>query len=176
MGEINISCRSHIVYGIFFFKIYLFVLAVHVPHCCEQAFSSCGKRVLPSQWCAGFSPWWFPLLRSTGSGVCGLQKLQLESSRAQAQKLWCTGLVAPRHVGSPQIRDRTRVICIAGGSSTTREAPMVFLIEQPELTEPLTLLRCEFLFFPSSYPECIQTMLLLNPQDSWNHSCMIQLK
>ena len=65
---------------------------------------------------------------------------------------------------------------LAGGSSTTREASMVFLIEQPELTETLTHLRCEFLFFPSSCPECIQTVLLLNPQDSWIHSCMIQLK
>ena len=33
-------------------------------------------------------------------------------SRAQAQKLWCTGLVGPWHVGSSQIRDRTCVSCI----------------------------------------------------------------
>ena len=38
------------------------------------------------------------LLRSTGS-------------RAQAQQLWLTGLVAPRHVGSSQTRARTRVPC-----------------------------------------------------------------
>ena len=33
-------------------------------------------------------------------------------SRAQAQKLWCTGLVGPWHVGSSQIRDQTCVSCI----------------------------------------------------------------
>ena len=32
--------------------------------------------------------------------------------RAQAQKLWHTGLVGPQHVGSSQIRDGTCVSCI----------------------------------------------------------------
>ena len=38
---------------------------------------------------------------------CGAQ-----APDAQAQQLWLTGLVAPRHVGSSQTRARTRVPCI----------------------------------------------------------------
>ena len=49
--------------------------------------------------CAGFSLWWLLLWRST-------------DSRAQAQWLWCAGLVAPRHVGSSRTRARTCVPCI----------------------------------------------------------------
>ena len=37
------------------------------------------------------------------------QWLRLPGSRAEAQKLWCTGLVAPQHVGSSRIRDQTHV-------------------------------------------------------------------
>ena len=36
----------------------------------------------------------------------------LTGSRPQAQQLWRTGLVAPRHVGSSRTRARTRVPCI----------------------------------------------------------------
>ena len=39
------------------------------------------------------------------------QELQLPGSRAQAQQLWCTGLVAPRHVESSWIRGGTCVPC-----------------------------------------------------------------
>ena len=44
---------------------------------------------------------------------------------AQAQSLWLTGPVAPRHVGSSQTRARTRVPCIGRrilNRCTTREA------------------------------------------------------
>ena len=40
------------------------------------------------------------------------QQVQLLGSGAQAQSLWLTGLVVLQHVGSFQIRDRTRVSCI----------------------------------------------------------------
>ena len=50
-------------------------------------------------WCLGFSLWWF-LLWSTGS-------------RAQAQQLRHTGLVALRHVESSWTRDQTSVPCTA---------------------------------------------------------------
>ena len=40
------------------------------------------------------------------------QQLPVLGSRAQAQKLCCTGLVAPRHVESSRIRDCTHVPCI----------------------------------------------------------------
>ena len=49
-----------------------------------------------------------------GLSCCGAQ-----APDAQAQQLWLTGLDAPRHVGSSQIRARTRVPCMAGRFSTT---------------------------------------------------------
>ena len=73
-----------------------------------------------------------PLLWSVGSRVLGLQQLWLPGSRAQAQQLWCTGLVAPPHVGSSQTRDQTLVPCIGRqipNNCTTREVPeSLFLI------------------------------------------------
>ena len=42
-----------------------------------------------------------------GLSCCGAQ-----APDAQAQQLWLTGLVAPRHVGSSQTRAQTRVPCI----------------------------------------------------------------
>ena len=87
-----------------------------------------------SLWCTGFSLWWLLLLRSTGSRRAGFsscgsraQQLWLAGSRAQAQQLWCTGLVAPRHVGSSRTRARTRVTCIGRqilNPCATREAPL----------------------------------------------------
>ena len=69
--------------------------------------------------CKGFSLRWILLLQSMGSrragfGSCSTQAQQLwhAGPRAQAQQLWCTSLVALRHVGSPWTRDRTRVLCI----------------------------------------------------------------
>ena len=61
----------------------------------------------------------------------GLQQLWHMSSRAQAQQLWHTGLVAPRHVGSSQTRDRAHVPCIGRqilNQCTTREAPIIIFI------------------------------------------------
>ena len=52
------------------------------------------------------------LVGSKSSSVHGLQQLQLEGSRAQAQQLWSTGLVASWHVESSWTRDRTNVPCI----------------------------------------------------------------
>ena len=56
-----------------------------------------------------------------GLSCCGAQ-----APDAQAQQLWLTGLVAPRHVGSSQTRARTRVPCIGRQTlkhCATREAP-----------------------------------------------------
>ena len=55
-----------------------------------------------------------------GLSCCGAR-----APDAQAQKLWLTGLVAPRHVGSSQTRARTRVPCIGRQTlnhCATREA------------------------------------------------------
>ena len=57
---------------------------------------------------------------------CGAQ-----APDAQAQQLWLTGPVAPRDVGSSQIRARTHVPCIGRqilNHCATREAPIAFLI------------------------------------------------
>ena len=55
-----------------------------------------------------------------GLSCCGAQ-----APDAQAQQLWLTGPVAPRHVGSSQTRTRTRVPCIGRqilNHCATREA------------------------------------------------------
>ena len=68
--------------------------------CCYlQAFSSCSAQ------CLG-------VLQSTDSGGSGLQPLWLPGSRARAQELWCTGLVALQHVRSSRTRNWTCVSCI----------------------------------------------------------------
>ena len=87
--------------------------------------------------CAGFSLQWLLSLWSTGSrrvgfSSCGTwaQQLWLTGSRAQAQQLWHTSPVAPRHVGSSRTRDQTRVPCIGRRTlnhCATREAPCIFL-------------------------------------------------
>ena len=59
-----------------------------------------------------------------GLSCCGAQ-----APDAQAQYLWLTGPVAPRHVGSSQTRARTRVPCISRqilNHCPTREALKLF--------------------------------------------------
>ena len=67
-----------------------------------------------------------------GLSCCGAQ-----APDAQAQYLWLTGLVAPRHVGSSQTRARTRVPYIGRqipNHCTTREA-QVSTILTPDVHE-----------------------------------------
>ena len=59
----------------------------------------------------------------------GLSHCGAQAPDAQAQQLWPMGPVAPRHVGSPQTRARTRVPCISRQTlnhCTSREA--LFLV------------------------------------------------
>ena len=53
-------------------------------------------------------------LQQAGFSSCGpwAQQMQLPASRAQAQQLRCSGLIASQHVGSSQTRDQTCVCCI----------------------------------------------------------------
>ena len=63
-----------------------------------------------------------------GLSCCGAQ-----APDPQAQQLWLTGPVAPRHVGSSQTRARTRVPCIGRQTPNhcaTREALIYFLTNQ----------------------------------------------
>ena len=85
----------------------------------------CGAR---ASHCGGFSCCGARSLGAWASVVVahGLQQLWLVGSRAQAQQLWRTGLVAPRHVGSSRTRARTHVPCIGRqilNHCTTREVP-----------------------------------------------------
>ena len=81
---------------------------------CSRASSSCGK--------------WGPLFIHRGARAShyrGLSCCGAQAPDAQAQQLWLTGLVAPRHVGSSQTRARTCVPCISRqilNHCATREA------------------------------------------------------
>ena len=113
--------------------IYLF-LAAQGLRCCMWAFSSCGKWGLLFIVVRGLLIVVACLVaehstgsRHTGCSSCGTraQQLWLAGSRAQAQQLWHTGLVTPRHVGSSRTRARTHVPCIGRrilNHCATREA------------------------------------------------------
>ena len=84
---------------------------------CARAFSSCGK------WGPFFIAVRGPL--TIAASHCGAQ-----APDTQAQQLWLTGLVAPRHVGSSQTRARTRVPFIGRqilNHCATRETPLSFI-------------------------------------------------
>ena len=105
----------------FFFFLNLFIylfLAVLGLRFCARAFSSCDKR----------GPLFIAVRRplTIAASCCGAQ-----APDAQAQQLWLTGLVAPRHVGSSQTRARTRVPCIGRQTlnlCATREAREVCIL------------------------------------------------
>ena len=62
----------------------------------------------------------------------GLSRCGAQAPDAQAQQLWPTGPVAPRHVGSSQTRARTRVPCIGRqilNHCATREALSLCLLD-----------------------------------------------
>ena len=64
------------------------------------------------------------------SHYCGLSCCRAQAPDAQAQQLWLTGPVAPRHVGSSQTRARTHVACTGRqilNHCATREALCCFL-------------------------------------------------
>ena len=101
-------------FNFFFFNyvfIYLF-LAVLGLRSCARAFSSYGKRG--------------PLFIAVrGPLIIAASRCGTQAPDAQAQYLWLTGPVAPRHVGSSQTRARTRVPCIGRQTlnhCATREA------------------------------------------------------
>ena len=79
---------------------------------------------------------------------CGLLLLRSMGSGAQAQQLWCTGLVAQRHVGSSPIRDWPHVSCIGRWvphHRAPREAPFLpsLLLSLVDLLAPFSVMRFE---------------------------------
>ena len=83
------------------------------------AFSSCGDQGatlccdMRASHCGGFS------LQSTGSRRVGFSSCGSWAPDAQAQQLWLTGLVAPRHVGSSRPGLEPVSPALAGGFLTT---------------------------------------------------------
>ena len=101
----------------------LFFLASLGLHC-VRAFSSCGKRGLLSS-CAErlLIAVASPVVQSTDSRACGLQKF------------WLVGLAAPQRVESSQTRGQTHVSCISRqilNQWTTRKAQVVTLLKDKE--------------------------------------------
>ena len=112
---------------IYLFIYYLFILAALGLCCCLRALSSCCERGLLFVVVSRLLIVVASLVAEHGLQARGLQQLWHAGSRAQAQQLWRTGLVAPRHVGSSQTRARTRVPCIGRhilNQCTTREVPL----------------------------------------------------
>ena len=140
---VHYNPRTYFVTGRFF----LFVLAAWGLHCCVWAFSGCGEGGYSLLRCAGFSLQWL-LLWSTGSRSTGFS-----SCGTQAQQLWHTDLVAPRHVGSSRARAQTHVPCIGRwilNHCATREAhnwkflPFDLLhpfLQCPPLPSPLAIIK-----------------------------------
>ena len=95
------------------FSLFILFMAVLGFCFCARAFSSCGK--------------WGPLFIAVrGPLIIAASRCGAQAPDAQAQQLWLTGPVAPRHVGSSQARARTCVPCIGRqilNHCATREAP-----------------------------------------------------
>ena len=88
-----------------------------------------------------------------GLSCCGAQ-----APDAQAQQLWLTGLVAPRHVGSSQTRARTRVPCIGRqilNHCATREAQYSILKQQDTQGYQSTTFRSVGLLLNTLFPHCL---------------------
>ena len=83
---------------------HLFLAALGL-HCFAWAFSSCGERGLLFVAVHGLLIVVASLVQHK-LYILGFQKLQRTGS-----VVWCTGLAAPRHVGSSQTWDRTCVPC-----------------------------------------------------------------
>ena len=107
-----------ILKNLFIFYLFTFWLRwVFVAACGLSLVAVCGGYSLLR--CAGFSLRWLFLLQSTGSRCTSFS-----SCGTQAQKLWCMGLIALRHVGPSQTRAQTHVPCIGRqilNHSATRE-------------------------------------------------------
>ena len=84
-----------------FLNAYLFLIVLGLLCCTGFSLAAvrgatlcCGVR---ASLCGGVS---CGRAQTLGLQLRGLQQLQLLGSRAQAQRLWCTGLAALQHVGS----------------------------------------------------------------------------
>ena len=119
----------------FFFNLFIYFWLRWVFIAAHGLSLVAASRGYSSLWCTGFSLRWFLLLQSKGSRYAGFS-----NCGAQAQQLWCMGLVAPRHVGSSRTRARTRVPCIGRqilNHCATGEVPTWNSLEM-QIPRPLT--------------------------------------
>ena len=110
---------------LFFKFIFIFGCAGFVLH---GLFSSCGGGAV-LHCSAGFSHCGAQALRLKGFSSCPTWALQLgfPDSRAQAQQLWCTGLVLLSHVGSSWTGIKSMSPALAGRFFTTEPPGKPFL-------------------------------------------------
>ena len=111
------SLRAATLYSLFFFFLILFIyLFIH----------GCSGSLFPREGFLQLRQVGATLHRGARASHCrGLSCCGAQAPDAQAQQLWLTGLVAPRHVGSSQTRARTRVPCVGRqilNHCATREA------------------------------------------------------
>ena len=126
MGQWPIFYMHYLCFFIYFY-LFLTVLGIR---CCVQVFSCCGDQGLLSSWtvwashCNGFYCGGAQALghRAHGLSGCGPRALERSLSSCGA---W--GLVALRHVGSPQIRAWTCISCLAGRFFTAEPPGRSFL-------------------------------------------------
>ena len=120
----------------FFFRCFFFFffnLAALGLHCCLWAFSSCSEQgyslfVELGLLFAVASRCRAQALREAGFSTCSWRVLE-----HRLRSWWYMSLVAPRHVESSQIRDRTRVPCIDRRTPnhwTTREVLYSEILDQ----------------------------------------------
>ena len=132
LSNFGLASKSLFFVLSFFFKLILFYsfLAALGLRCCMRAFSSCGKWRLLFVTVRGLLTAVASPVAEHGLQAHGLQQLWhmaqqlwLADSRAQAQQLWHTGLVALRHVGSSRTRAQTCVPSILAGGFLTTAPP-----------------------------------------------------
>ena len=116
-----LGCTGHFLYCCCYCIlnfVYVFLAALGL-HCRVGVLQS--RQVGPALQlcCAGFALQWLLLLQSMGSGCVGFRKLQFMDSRAWAEQLWCTSLVAPWHVGSSWTKGQICVPCTGRQILTT---------------------------------------------------------
>ena len=104
----RLHCRYPKILYVYIY-IYLFIYDCAVSSLLLELFSSCSTQAFR---CGG------SCVEHRLEGAWALADAAHElvscwspGSKAQAQQLWCTGFVAPRHVGSSWTRDRTHVSC-----------------------------------------------------------------
>ena len=129
--------KKNILYLFYFWLHWVFVAAHRLPLAVSGSYSSLR--------CLSCSLWWLLLLQSTGCRPMGLS-----SCSTWAQKLWPTGLVAPRQVGPSRARDQT---CV----------PLHWQANSFPLDHQGSL-RVSFYFIFSKY---------LPPTEKWNNSLLI---